>query len=276
VNFEKITNKIKSLGFTAYEAKAYITLLQNNPVTRYELSKNSGVPRSAIYDVIQKLETIGAASAIYSEPKKYVPLPPEQLFELLGRQFKERISEARQSLKNFETELEPGHLWNIVGYKNMIHKAREMISRSKESIYLSLWKKECNMLKNELDEAIERGVEITAFSFTPLNIDSSRVYTYDVPEEDLGKIWNHKMILVIDQKELLMGEADKHNLKKTAWTRNTAIVDIATNYIILDITLFGLRMNIEVGDTVSSMLKEGYDNLGKMLEHKDIDVLTSV
>jgi uncharacterized paraquat-inducible protein A len=53
-------------------------------------------------------------------------------------------------------------------------------------------------------------------------------------------------------------------------------VDIATNYIILDITLFGLRMNIEVGDTVSSMLKEGYDNLGKMLEHEDIDVLTSV
>ena len=59
---EQIALKVKELGFTVYEAKTYVALLQNSPVTRYELSKNSGVPRSAIYGVIQQLENIGAVN----------------------------------------------------------------------------------------------------------------------------------------------------------------------------------------------------------------------
>ncbi|HDL19432.1 MAG TPA: TrmB family transcriptional regulator, partial [Bacteroidetes bacterium] len=39
---------MKQLGFTNYEAKTYLYLLKNNPATRYELSKYSAVPRSAI------------------------------------------------------------------------------------------------------------------------------------------------------------------------------------------------------------------------------------
>ena len=85
--FSTITRRIQELGFTSYEARAYVSLLEHNPVTRYELSKNSGVPRSAIYSVIHKLEELGAVNMHSSEPEKYVPLPPEQLFDLLNRQF---------------------------------------------------------------------------------------------------------------------------------------------------------------------------------------------
>ncbi len=262
---DRITEKIKQLGFTAYEAKAYIALLRHNPVTRYELSKNSGVPRSAIYDIIRKLEAIGAVNGMYTDPEKYVPLPPAQLFELLERQFKERLQEARHSLKDFDTQIEPGHLWNIVGYKNMLHKAREMVSRAERTIFISIWQSESHLLKKELDAAAHRGVEIVAFSFTPLELDSNRVYSYNVPEKDLQKIWDRKIIMVIDKTELLMGEADSRNAKKTAWTDNKAIVDIATNHIILDITLFGIRMNVDVGLTVTSMESSGFQNLGILL-----------
>lgn len=265
---ENIANRMKKLGFTTYEAKAYVSLLQNNPVTRYELSKNSGVPRSAIYDVIRKLEMTGAVNGLYTEPEKYMPLPPVQLFDLLERQFHEKVEEAKQALKHFETDIEPGHLWNIVGYKNMLHKAREMIGKAKKSIYLSIWRREFRLLQEDLHKARdERGVEIIAFSFTPLDISAEKIYTYNITEKKLAKIWDHKIILVADQNELLMGEADNRFPKKTAWTRNTAIVDIATNHLILDITLFGIRKNIDVGNTVTSMQKGDYDNLSELLEH---------
>ncbi len=266
---EKIEQKFKELGFTSYEAKAYLALLRQNPVTRYELSKNSGVPRSAIYDIIRKLENMGAVNAMYTKPEKYVPLPPDQLLELLGRQFNERIDDAKQSLKKFNTEIEPGHLWNIVGYKNMLLKAREMISRAEHSIYLSLWQRECKMLKNDLLEAQKRGVEIIAFSFTPLDIASERIFSYGIPDEDLQKIWDRKIIVVVDKNELLMGEADDKYSKKTAWTDNKAIVDIATNHMILDITLFGLRKQVDVGDTVTAMESSGFENLGKLLNSSE-------
>lgn len=279
MNFNAIVERIKSLGFTAYEAKAYISLLQNSPVTRYELSKNSGVPRSAIYDVIRKLEIIGAVNAMYTEPEKYVPLPPEQLFELLERQFKERLTEARNSLSHFDSELEAGHLWNIVGYKNMLHKAREMISKARQTIFISVWERECELLKKELDSAAQKEVQIIAFSFTSLNISGAKIYSYHVPEDKLEKIWDHKMILVVDQNELLMGEADNKNNKKTAWTTNRAIVDIATNHLILDITLFGLRMNLDVGSTVLAMQNTGFENLGDLLHASvpnNIDLISRV
>ncbi len=276
---EQIEQRFKVLGFTAYEAKAYLALLRQNPVTRYELSKNSGVPRSAIYDIIRKLENLGAVSAMYVQPEKYVPLPPDQLMKLLEQQFNERISEAKQSLQKFNTDIEPGHLWNIVGYKNMLHKAREMINRSQRSIYLSLWQRECKLLKEDLLKALQRGVEITAFSFTPLNIPSKRVFSYQIPDKQLNKIWDRKIILVIDKNELLMGEAEDKHDKKTAWTDNKAIVDIATNHMILDITLFGMRKKVDVGDTVTAMESSGFENLGKLLNGKnasEIPVLQNV
>lgn len=276
---EQIEQRFKVLGFTAYEAKAYLALLRQNPVTRYELSKNSGVPRSAIYDIIRKLENLGAVSALYVQPEKYVPLPPDQLMKLLEQQFNERISEAKQSLKKFNTDIEPGHLWNIVGYKNMLHKAREMINRSQKSIYLSLWQRECRLLREDIIQAAQRGVEIIAFSFTPLDINYERVFSYNIPDKELNKIWDRKIILVIDKNELLMGEADDKHNKKTAWTDNRAIVDIATNHMILDITLFGLRKKVDVGDTVTAMENSGFENLGKLLNGngaRDLRILDGV
>ncbi len=63
-----------------------------------------------------------------------------------------------------------------------------------------------------------------------------------------------------------MGEADDKYTKKTAWTDNKAIVDIATNHIILDITLYGIRMQEDVSRSVTAMQKEGFENLDRLIE----------
>ncbi len=265
---EQIAMHVKELGFTVYEAKTYVSLLQNSPVTRYELSKNSGVPRSAIYSVIKQLENLGAVNALYSHPEKYIPLPPEQLFKLLENRLKERIGKAMEGLKGIESNLMADHLWNIVGYQNMIHKAREIIQNSQKEIYLSAWRREIDHFKDDLRNARSRGVKITIFAFTEIDCKADYLFTYNLPEEELAKFWAHKIILVADKKELLMGEADEKLPKKTAWTTNKAIVDIATNHLILDITLSGLRLNLDVNEAVKNMMNRGSDRLDEMLQEK--------
>jgi sugar-specific transcriptional regulator TrmB len=275
IAIDRIAMRMKRLGFTAYEAKAYISLLKKNPATRYELSKNSGVPRSAIYDTIRKLEAMGAVNGTYTEPKKFMPLPPDELFNLLERQFKESVDDVRGLMKEFETSIEPGHLWNILGYENMIHKAREMIDRAEHTIYVSLWQREADLLKNEFKNAYERGVKIIAFSFTHLNISAEWIYNYCLKEEDLEKIWDHKIIMVVDRQELLMGEANNRYPKKTAWTYNTALVDIAINHMILDLTLYGMRNNVDLGDIVISMQKGELTELQDLLNHSSHEAVKS-
>lgn len=256
---ENVVAKMRELGFTANEAKAYVTLLKNSPSTRYELSKSSGIPRSAIYDVISRLENIGAVSAIYSEPERYIPLPPDELFNLLEKRFESSIEDLRSELKNIETTIEPGNLWNILGYKNMLIKAKELINTAKKSIYINTWNREYLQLKEELLAAEKRGVAIIVFSFTQIEKDLNNVLSYHIPEEKLESIWVHKLILIRDREELLMGEADDKVKKHIAWTKNSAIVSTALDALVLDITLFGSRFNVDIENILSDE-SSGYEN----------------
>jgi len=266
--YESIIQRVQELGFTAYEAMAYVSLLEQNPVTRYELAKNSGVPRSAIYNVIHKLEQMGAVNAQSSHPEKYVPLPPRQLFELLERQFHNRIEKVKDSLKDFECNMVPDYSWNIIGYDNMIIKAKELIQKAENSIYLSIWNSEFLSLRQDLLQALEKGLHLVVYSFTEIELAAAEVFSYALNDSELEKFWAHKIILIADKQELLMGEADRIQKKKTVWTSNRALIDIALNHIILDITIFGIRLHENVSKTVTSMQDGETDHLGELLSEK--------
>ena len=104
---EELSKKMVDLGFTQYEARAYVSLLHQSPVTRYELSKNSGVPRSAIYDVIRRLESYGAVSVMSTNPEKYVPLPPQQFLKMLNHRYSQKLEVFHKSLSGIQTNIEP-------------------------------------------------------------------------------------------------------------------------------------------------------------------------
>ncbi|TGU86625.1 TrmB family transcriptional regulator, partial [Mesorhizobium sp. M00.F.Ca.ET.186.01.1.1] len=80
---DDIYKELQKLGFSQYECKAYIGLLKHSPVTGYEISKRSGVPRSMIYEVIGKLLEKGAVYTVPSEPVTYAPLAARELIRRL-------------------------------------------------------------------------------------------------------------------------------------------------------------------------------------------------
>ena len=49
-----IIQQIMTLGFTEYEARAYVSLIKIQPATAYELSRESGIPSSKIYEIIAR------------------------------------------------------------------------------------------------------------------------------------------------------------------------------------------------------------------------------
>ncbi len=142
-----------------------------------------------------------------------------------------------------------------------------MIREAHQEIYLSLWRKEFEELRRELEEAVQRGVKVILFSFTSLP-QVGLVYSYGLDEKQLEKVWDHKIILVRDREELIMGEANRLMQCKTAWTRNKAIVQIAANHIVLDITLFGIRTGTDVRDAVLEMHPGELELLGQLLREK--------
>src|SRR5690348_11617103 len=56
--------RLLALGFAEYEARVYVTLLQHGPLSGYEVSRHSGVPRPNVYPVLQRLIERGAVEAL--------------------------------------------------------------------------------------------------------------------------------------------------------------------------------------------------------------------
>jgi len=269
---EKLLPALKSFGFTSNEAKTYLSLLQNNPATGYEISGNSGIPRSAIYEILKRLESTGMVSCVDTNPTRYIPLPPDHLFDLLENKFTANLDTLKDSLKNVNTDLEVGDLWNIRGYESMIDRARNMIRNAKKSVYMSIWRSEFEKLHADLKDAERRGVTIVIFSFCDMPTDIGTVYAYNLDSRRLQNVWSSKILMVVDRDSALLGGVEKLPTNKVAWTRNSAIVGIALNYIILDLTLFGQRYDIDMGGVIMEMLQGDIHNLDDLLseDHEPI------
>lgn len=265
---EKLLPALKSFGFTTNEAKAYLSLLQNNPATGYEVSGNSGIPRSAIYEILKRLENTGMVSTVDTNPTRYIPLPPDHFYEILENNFTSNLDTLKEALSNVNIEIEAGDLWNIRGYDNMIDRARNIVRSAKKSVYLSIWDREFDKLHADLIDAEKRGVDIVIFSFCEIDADLGRIFSYNLDSERLQNVWNSKILMVADRESALLGGVEVLPTNKVAWTKNAAIVAIALNYIILDLTLFGQRYELEMGDVIMGMLDGEIRNLDDLL-HED-------
>ncbi|NQV30176.1 MAG: TrmB family transcriptional regulator [Candidatus Marinimicrobia bacterium] len=262
---EKLLPALKSFGFTSNEAKTYLSLLKNNPATGYEISGKSGIPRSAIYEILKRLESTGMVSCVDSNPTRYIPLPPDHLFDVLENNFVANLDTLKESLRKVNSDLEVGDLWNIRGYDSMIDRARHMIKNADQSIYLSLWLNEYKKLQTDLLDAEKRGVSIVIFSFCDIPIDVGTVFAYNLDSERLQDVWSSKILMVTDHDSALLGGVDMLPTNKVAWTRNSAIVAIALNYIILDLTLFGQRYEYNMSPVIADMLQGEIHNLDDLL-----------
>ena len=89
---KEIIDLLTEFGLAANLGKTYVALLNNNPATGYEICTQSGIPRSAIYSVLNKLESLGIINSIGNSPKRYVPIPPSGLLEHFSQLHTDRIS----------------------------------------------------------------------------------------------------------------------------------------------------------------------------------------
>ena len=62
---------LEKIGLTSYEIKTYTALLKGGELNASELSQNSGVPYSKIYEVLGTLEEKGWIGSDDSRPTKY-------------------------------------------------------------------------------------------------------------------------------------------------------------------------------------------------------------
>ena len=233
-----LIERLLRIGFSEYEAKAYIALLRKNPVTGYELSKLSGVPRSMIYEVVGKLTARGAAMTLRTGGAvKYAPVSSGEFLDQLQREHKDLITTLRDDLSTFASAPDLEYVWNLEGHENIMGKAMEMIGQAEHRIYLALLPDTFSALLPALQEAIRQGVRVVIYTTGDLDLPGGQVVVAPLSEEALTQVGGLGLILVIDGQEVLIAEWLSETHARASWTSSRLLVVIAEHHLRTDLYL---------------------------------------
>jgi Cd2+/Zn2+-exporting ATPase len=231
-------HRLVKIGFSEYEAKSYVALLRKSPVTGYELSKLSGVPRSMIYEVLGKLTARGAAMTLRTgSATKYAPVPAKEFLDQLEREQQDLIASLRDDLTTFASAPDLEYVWNIEGHENIMARAAEMMGQAEKRVYLALLPATFPTLLPALEDAIRRGVQVVIYAPSKLDLPGGQVVAAPLSEEALTQVGGLGLILVIDGQEVLIGEWLTETQARASWTSSPLLVFIAEHHLRTDLYL---------------------------------------
>jgi sugar-specific transcriptional regulator TrmB len=247
--------RLVGLGFSEYEAKAYVALLRENPATGYHVSKVSSVPRSMIYEVLGKLTARGAAMELRKEGKtQYAPVPPNEFLNQVHREHEKLVDALRDDLVGLGETTDLEYVWSIEGSDNVMAKAREMIGNAEDRIYMAVLPSTFPSLKSALEEATARGVRVVVYSSQSLDLSGGRVVVASMSEEHLKTAEGLGLVLVVDGDEVLVGEHLTAGQARSSWTRSPLFVLIAEHHLRTDLYL--PRILDMLGDRAEEVIHE--------------------
>jgi sugar-specific transcriptional regulator TrmB len=146
------------------------------------------------------------------------------------------------------------YVWNIEGHDNVMAKALEMIEQAECRIYLSLLPETFPALAPALRAAVKRRVQAVVYSTRELDLPGARVVATSVPEEAYERVEGLWLVLVVDGREVLIGELLTQNRARASWTGSPLFVFVAEHHLRTDLYL--PRVLALLGDQALELIQE--------------------
>lgn len=229
----RLSAELQKLGFTDYEARVYIRLLQESPATAYELSKNTSVPRSNAYSALDALAQRGVVQPVSEDPVRYVAIPPEVVFDRIAKSTRQLCDDLADELGSMRKPEDEQFVWVLRDEKLVHEKIANMIDGARQHIWIKAADEILRRHKAELAAAAKRGTEILAVMFGK-DADEfrfsgkTRVFLHEGNGVRMGTADNH-FTVVVDHGEVMMANVEAEVF--AAHTQNVSIVTMAESLI---------------------------------------------
>lgn len=233
---ELATDALKALGFSGYEARVYLTLLQGGTLTGYEVAKASGIPRANVYAVIEHLLQRGVILPVdAAATARYAAVPPQELLRHLAAEQQRAVHTARSALRAFAARPVPEAVYNLKG-EALLTAARQLIDGCRRRLLVAVQPTEAAALALPLRQARDRGVEITTLCLEACERECGGCQG-DIRRLALAPAADGRwLLLVADQAQTLIAErGDGHG--QALLTRQPLVVELAASYILQSLTL---------------------------------------
>ena len=150
---EEIIEKLQRLGLTKYESLAYITLLKLGPSKATDITKESGIPHTRVYDVLSSLHRKGFVDVMQGSPRLYKPVNPEVVLEKIKGDFIEDIENLKKAFLELYREVHGEDLpevWTIQGFDNTVERAEYVIRTAKHEVLINTPLEFLKLLKGDI------------------------------------------------------------------------------------------------------------------------------
>jgi sugar-specific transcriptional regulator TrmB len=237
-----LLESLHKLGFSQYEARCYVGLLNQEPQTGYSVAKATGVPQPKVYEALRKLVGRGAAYEIAGDPVRFVPVAPARLLDQLEAEVSSQFSAARQAAATL-VDVEPARfdlLKQLSGRDAVIDAAVSLIREAGSRVYASAGVAELADVEGPLRAAADRGTDIVVLCFGQMPFDDPRLRVYRHASTD-GVLFRHHqakhLAVIADSRATVWGLAVDGRQWTAIQTENELVIAALKGFIRHDIDL---------------------------------------
>lgn len=208
---ETAIEQLEWFGFSSYAAETFVTLLGMDGATARQISENSAVPRTRVYDAVDELNGRGLVDVQHSNPKRFRAVSRETTGQRFEQRFTERLNRFRTALEALDTDRAPDEqrgVWTVTGRETVTERVVEFIDAAEEEIvFVSVAELLTDEVVERLTAARERGVSIRLGEMAD---SSERQINGLVPgTEFIPSLWNWEetpsgRLLMVDGKQTLV------------------------------------------------------------------------
>ena len=184
---DQTRKSLEKVGLTGYEIKTFTSLLKTGELTASNLSQQSGVPYSKIYEVLSSLEEKGWIGSDKSRPTKYFAKSPNSALQTTKQKVEEDFAKNEKIILNDLNPIykksgtaERPDIWVLTGTMNIATRILEMIDTCREEVLIAIPKAGEEMVKQALPKLRhlhDKGVKITILTSDKFDKDAIKGLT---------------------------------------------------------------------------------------------------
>ncbi|QLK24652.1 TrmB family transcriptional regulator [Natrinema zhouii] len=161
---EEAVKTLEELGLTEYESRCLVALVRISKGTAKEISQVADIPRSRVYDTIERLERKGLVSVQQTEPREYKAVSVETACRRLREDFDSRINAAENALGQLEEpdSRDDEGMWAITQKEHVTERVVRFLEEAEDTVRYLVPATE--VVEREifaaLESAADRGVDV--------------------------------------------------------------------------------------------------------------------
>ncbi len=226
----KIIDLLLHFGLTRQEAKIYLLLHREGPLTGYEAAKRTGISRSNAYAALAALVEKGAAYIIEEQTVQYQAVVVEEFcankihfLENVAEELKKSMPEQKKRNENYIT---------IRGRRNVEDKFRNMLLETKERVYLSVPSKIIDLFRTELKYLVDTEKKVVLITEEDYQLEGAIIYK--------SSHENSQIRLITDSTCALTGEMTDEWQTTCLYSENPNLVKLLKEALSNEIKLINL------------------------------------